>query len=104
MRLRSLRKLEEMELKREHDKLSKEKDYLEKLLKSEARQWTEIKKQIGDLKTSYAGVPALSARRSKIGKPPAPIAIDLQAAMIEKEPITVVCSAKGWIRAVKGQK
>lgn len=104
MRLRSLRKLEEIELKREHDKLSKEKDMLEKLLKSETRQWTEIRKQIGDLKTAYANVPALSKRRSVIGKPPVPVAIDLQAAMIEKEPITVICSAKGWIRAAKGHE
>ena len=102
MRLRSLRKLEEMELKREHDKLSKEKDTLEKLLKSEARQWTEIKKQVGLLRDAYAEKPELSKRRSVIGKPPTPVAIDLQAAMIEKEPITVVCSAKGWIRAAKG--
>ncbi len=104
MRLRSLRKLEEMELKREHDKLSKEKDSLEKLLKSEARQWTEIKRQIGQLRESYENVPAISKRRSAIGKPPAPVAVDLQAAMIEKEPITVICSAKGWIRAAKGHE
>ncbi len=104
MRLRSLRKLEEMELKREHDKLSKEKDTLEKLLKSEARQWTEIKKQVGELKQSYAEVPELGKRRSVIGKPPSPVAVDLQAAMIEKEPITVICSAKGWIRAAKGHE
>ena len=104
MRLRSLRKLEEMELKREHDKLSKEKDALEKLLKSEARQWSEIKRQVGNLREAYANVPALSKRRSVVSKPPAPIAIDLQAAMIEKEPITVICSAKGWIRAAKGHE
>lgn len=104
MRLRSLRKLEEIELQREHDKLSKEKDTLEKLLKSEARQWTEIKRQIVALKDAYANVPALSNRRSVIGKPPTPVAIDLQAAMIEKEPITVICSAKGWIRAAKGHE
>lgn len=102
MRLRSLRKLEEMELRREHDKLAREKDALEKMLKSEARQWSEIKRQVGQLREAYVNVPALSKRRSTISKPPMPVAIDLQAAMIEKEPITVICSAKGWIRAAKG--
>jgi topoisomerase-4 subunit A len=102
MRLRSLRKLEEMELRKEHDALSKEKDMLEKLLKSEAKQWAEIKREIGVTKKLYGATTVLGARRTTIGKPPAPVAIDLQQAMIEKEPVTVICSAKGWIRAMKG--
>jgi topoisomerase IV subunit A len=102
MRLRSLRKLEEIEIKRENDKLSKEKDALEKLLKSESKQWAEIRKQVTALKESYAAVTQLSKRRTKIGKAPAPIAVDLNQAMIEKEPVTIICSAKGWVRAVKG--
>jgi topoisomerase-4 subunit A len=102
MRLRSLRRLEEFEIRKEHDALAKEKTYLEALLKSTTKQWNEIKKQVGDLKKSYEKIPALSARRSQFALPPAPVAIDLQQAMIEKEPITLVCSAKGWIKAMKG--
>ena len=104
MRLRSLRKLEEMELRREHDNLSKEKDQLEKLLGSEKRQWTAIGSQIAELKKTYAANTPLGARRSSVSKAPAPVAIDIQAVMIEKEPITVICSAKGWIRAMKNHE
>ena len=102
MRLRSLRRLEEFEIRKEHDALTKEKAHLEALLKSETKQWNEIKKQVGDLKKSYEKVPELSARRSQFAAPPAPVAVDLHAAMIEKEPITIICSAKGWIKAMKG--
>lgn len=102
MRLRSLRKLEEMEIRKEHDGLEKEKDYLEKLLKSESKQWAEIKKQIGVTKKMYGLTTTLGARRTTIGKPPAPVTIDLNQVMVEKEPITIILSAKGWIRAMKG--
>lgn len=102
MRLRSLRKLEEFEIKKEHDALEKEKDALEKLLKSEAKQWAEIKRQIGITKKIYGPTTTLGARRTTISKPPAPIEVDLQQVMVEKEPITIILSAKGWIRAMKG--
>jgi topoisomerase-4 subunit A len=103
MRLRSLRKLEEMEIKGEHKDLSKEKDDLEKLVKSESRQWTKIKKQIGEIKKMFGADTPLGKRRTKAGKAPAPMAIEaLTEAMTEKEPITVICSDKGWIRAMKG--
>ncbi|HOO50423.1 MAG TPA: DNA topoisomerase IV subunit A [Alphaproteobacteria bacterium] len=102
MRLRSLRKLEEIEIRKEFDGLEAEKDKLEKLLKSEAKQWAEIKKQIGVTKKIYGPTTALGARRTTIGKPPAPVEVDLQQVMVEKEPITVILSAKGWIRAMKG--
>ncbi|MCB1558877.1 MAG: DNA topoisomerase IV subunit A [Alphaproteobacteria bacterium] len=102
MRLRSLRKLEEIEIRKEFDGLEAEKDKLENLLKSEAKQWAEIKKQIGVTKKIYGPTTALGARRTTIGKPPAPVEVDLQQVMVEKEPITVILSAKGWIRAMKG--
>ena len=102
LRLRRLHKLEEMEIKGEHDKLSEERDELQKLIGSEARQWTRIKKQIGQLKKEFGEDTALGARRTVIGQPPKPISIDLDEAMIEKEPITIICSAKGWIKALKG--
>ncbi len=102
MRLRALRKLEEVEIRTEHDKLSAERDELQKLIKSEARQWTKIKKQIAAIKKEFGQDTELGARRTMIGAPPAPIAIDLDEAMIEKEPVTIISSAKGWIRAMKG--
>jgi topoisomerase-4 subunit A len=103
MRLRSLRKLEEMEIKGEHDSLSKERDELEKLIGSEARQWTRIKKQVADLQKMFGADTDLGKRRTRIGKVPGPVAIEaLEEALSVKEPITVILSAKGWIRAMKG--
>ena len=102
LRLLRLHKLEEMEIKTEHDDLSKERDDLEKLIKSEARQWTRIKKQIAALKEQFGPKTDLGKRRTKVGSAPSPISINLEEAMIEKEPITVICSAKGWVRAMKG--
>ena len=107
MRLRSLRKLEEIELRREHDDLSKERDFLQALIKSEAKQWKEIRKQVGEIKKMFGEDTKLGARRTKIAKAPAlqnveALAEALQEAMTEKEPITVICSSKGWIRAMKG--
>lgn len=102
MRLRSLRKLEEMEIRTEHDKLAAERDELEKLIKSEARQWTRIRKQIGAIRKMFGPETALGRRRTVIGSPPAPVAVNLEEAMIEREPVTIICSEKGWIRAMKG--
>ncbi|MCE9508220.1 MAG: DNA topoisomerase IV subunit A [Alphaproteobacteria bacterium] len=101
MRLRSLRKLEEFEIRSEHKALLLEKEELEKLVASKARQLTAIKKQIKGIYEAFSPSTALGARRTKIGK--APLELDMPAhALIEKEPITVVCSEKGWIRAMKG--
>ncbi|MBK9585168.1 MAG: DNA topoisomerase IV subunit A [Alphaproteobacteria bacterium] len=102
MRLRALNKLQEIEIKQQLEEKEQERDRLEKLIKSEARQWSHIKKQIGDLKKRFGQDTALGKRRTKIGKPPAPITVDLNEAMIEKEPVTVICSDKGWIRGMKG--
>ncbi len=101
MRLRSLRKLEEFEIKSENKALKEEKEELEKLIASKARQMTAIKKQIKAIYEAFAPTTKLGARRTKIGK--VPVGIDIPAdAFIEKEAITVVCSEKGWIRAMKG--
>lgn len=103
MRLRSLRKLEEMEIQREHDTLSKEKNALEKLLASESKQWDAIKGQIEALKKSYDPKSKLGARRTKISLPPSPVDVEsIEEALTVKEPITVICSNMGWIRAMKG--
>ncbi|MDH5723195.1 MAG: DNA topoisomerase IV subunit A, partial [Alphaproteobacteria bacterium] len=102
LRLRRLHKLEEMEIRTEHDGLTKEKEDLEKLIKSEARQWTKIKKQIGNIKKMFGPDTALGARRTMIGSALEPMEVDLNQVMIEKEPVTVVYSSKGWIKAMKG--
>jgi len=102
LRLRRLHKLEEMEIKGEHDKLSAERDELQKLIGSETRQWTRIKKQIAAIKKEFGQDTELGARRTVIGAPPKPMSIDLDAAMIEREPVTIICSDKGWIKAMKG--
>ena len=101
MRLRSLRKLEEVEIRKEHEELSKERDDLEKLIASEARQWTAIKKQVAELRKIFGKDTVLGARRTEIGAAPALMVVP-DDIMIEKEPITVICSKMGWIRAMKG--
>ncbi len=105
IRLRSLARLEEIEIKRENDKLAGEKDDLEKLIKSEARQWTRIKKQIDNIQTLFGKGTPLGKRRTIVGKAAiAPVIENLEEMLVEKEPITVICSAKGWIRAMKGHE
>ena len=101
MRLRNLRKLEEIEIKNENKLLKEQKEDLEKLIASKARQMTAIKKQIKGIYEMFGPDTVLGKRRTKIGK--TPVTIDIpQDALIEKEPITVICSEKGWIRAMKG--
>ncbi|MDF2366515.1 DNA topoisomerase IV subunit A [Sneathiella sp.] len=101
MRLRSLRKLEEMELRTEHDSLSVEKAELEALVGSEELQRSAIADEIREMKKTLAGIPAIAERRTRIGEAQELPDIPLEA-MIEKEPTTVICSDKGWIRALKG--
>ncbi len=102
MRLRSLRKLEEMEIRTELDGLSKERDELQALIKSETKQWGVIRAQILQMQECYGLKTELGARRTKIGTAPEPVDVDFDQVMIEKEPISVVVSSKGWIRAMKG--
>ncbi|MFD6319199.1 DNA topoisomerase IV subunit A [Methylorubrum thiocyanatum] len=101
-RLRSLRKLEEMELKREFEALTQEKEGIEALLGSEKLQWTEITKQIRAVKKTFGPETKLGKRRTTLENPPDTAGIDFTAAMVEREPITVILSEKGWIRALKG--
>lgn len=101
MRLRSLRKLEEMELRREHDALLAEQDELNKLLESPARQRTRLKRELVALRKDYGPETVLGRRRTTIAEA-APTREFSMDAMIEKEPVTVVLSARGWIRAAKG--
>lgn len=101
MRLRSLRKLEEMELRRERDDLLAEQDELQKLLDSPARQRTRLKRDLAALRKDYAEDTLLGRRRTTIAEA-APVREFSMDAMIEKEPVTVILSARGWIRAAKG--
>jgi topoisomerase-4 subunit A len=96
MRLRSLRKLEEMEIGRERDALAKEREDLAKLIESPARQRTRLKRDLQALKEKFG-----DERRTQIEEAGAAREIDWSA-MIEKEPITVILSQRGWIRAMKG--
>lgn len=102
MRLRHLRKLEEFEIRRENDELKKKKLELEKLIGSPARQWKTIAGEIKKVREAYGPTTALGRRRTTFEVAQE---IDIKAvteAMIEKEPITVVVSEKGWTRALKG--
>jgi len=101
MRLRALRKLEEMEIRREHDALKKEEAGLKKLVKSDDAQWEKIANEIKETKEKFGKKTDLGRRRTEFAQAPE-IDLDLEQAMIEKEPVTVVCSEKGWIRAMKG--
>jgi len=102
MRLRSLRKLEELELRKEHAGLTDEKGHIEALLASEKRQWGAIATEIGELKTVYGKDTALGARRTLLADAPNADLAEVTEAFIEREPITVILSEKGWIRALKG--
>ncbi len=101
LRLKSLSRLEEVEIRTEHDQLSKERRGLKTLLKSEAEQWERIAEEVKATREAYSKKTDLGRRRSSFADAPA-IEIDLEQVMIEKEPITVLLSEKGWIRAMKG--
>ena len=101
MRLRQLRKLEEKEIGNEHAELTKEGKTLRALLRDKDRRWKAVSREIADIKKRISAKTPLGARRTRIGKPPAAVLVPLEV-MIEKEPITVVASEKGWIRAHKG--
>ncbi len=103
MRLRNLRKLEEFEIRGEHDALSKEQKELNSLLKSEEKRWLRIGDEIKDIKARFGGKTALGKRRTQFAEAPAGMEIDIEA-FVEKEPITILCSKMGWMRAVKGHQ
>jgi topoisomerase IV subunit A len=102
MRLRALRKLEEIEIRTEHDKLSEEKSRLEALLGSQKRQWGVIAGQVRDLAEAYGPITEVGRRRTSIAEAPVADLAQLHTALIEREPVTIVLSQKGWIRALKG--
>ncbi len=101
MRLRSLRRLEEMEIKGERDKLMAEREGLVQLLESPQRQRTRLKKDLAALRDRYGPETPLGKRRTLIEEAAPARDIPLEA-MIEREPITVIMSQRGWVRAMKG--
>ena len=103
LRLKSLSRLEEVEIKAEHDRLSKEKRQLNQLLKSDDLQWERISEEVKATRDRYSKKTALGRRRSSFADAPE-IAVDLDDVLTEKEPITVILSDKGWIRAMKGHQ
>ncbi|HVC57789.1 MAG TPA: DNA gyrase subunit A, partial [Stellaceae bacterium] len=101
MRLRTLRRLEEIAMKRELEELAGEAGGLEALLASDARQWRALAEEVAATQREFGGDTALGRRRTLIGAAPSPVEIP-PAALVEREPVTVLCSQKGWIRVVKG--
>ncbi|WP_170434799.1 DNA topoisomerase IV subunit A [Ruegeria arenilitoris] len=101
MRLRSLRRLEEMELVRERDALMEERAELEDLLADEGLQWAKIAEQLKETKKTFGKDYEGGARRTRFAEAGEVEDVPLEA-MIDKEPITVVCSQMGWIRAMTG--
>ncbi|AZL58821.1 DNA topoisomerase IV subunit A [Tabrizicola piscis] len=101
MRLRSLRRLEEMELNAERDALTKERADLADLLDSDRRQWKRVGKDLNDVRKLYGKATALGARRTQFADAKEIEEVPYEA-MIDREPITVICSRMGWIRAMKG--
>jgi len=100
MRLRSLRKLEELEIRKEHKALSGERKDLRGLLADVALRWQKISGELEGMVKQFGGG-ALGARRTRLAEAPTEVAIATEA-FVEREPITVVLSDKGWIRALKG--
>ena len=102
MRLRNLRKLEEIEIRAEDKALRAEKKELQKLLGSESEQWKLIAGQIRQVRASFGPKTALGKRRTQFAEAPEHDLAAIEEALVEREPITVVVSEKGWIRALRG--
>jgi topoisomerase-4 subunit A len=102
MRLRSLRRLEEMEIRGEHTELTKEQKDLKKLLGSESLKNAELIEETKAIKAKFGGKTALGKRRTQFAEAPAIEDVAAIENYVEREPITVVCSEKGWLRSFKG--
>jgi topoisomerase-4 subunit A len=103
MRLRNLRRLEEMEIRAEEKALRTEKKSIEELLRSEKAQWKTIAGQIRDVRDKFSAKTPLGKRRSTFAEAPAHDEAAIEEALVEREPVTIVVSEKGWIRALRGQ-
>ena len=102
LRLRALRRLEEIEIKREHETLTKELSEIEYLLTNETKQWSEVAKLLREAKKRFDSVPKLSERRTTFeAAPDINLASEIESSQ-PKEPMTVILSQKGWIRSMRG--
>jgi topoisomerase-4 subunit A len=101
MRLRALRRLEEFEIKGEHKKLTAERKELKTLLKEEKLQWQAISAEVQEIKNKFGGKTPLGKRRTELADAPVEVGHAVED-FVEREPVTVVLSDKGWIRAAKG--
>jgi topoisomerase-4 subunit A len=101
MRLRALRRLEEIEIRKELDTLAAEEVQLTRLLASDKRQWRAVAKEVEETAAEFGGETTLGQRRTELAAAPEPVEIPAEA-LVEREAVTVLCSEKGWIRAVKG--
>ena len=101
MRLRALRKLEEIEIRSEIKGLEKEQKALKVLMEDTALRWKSIAQEISNIRKRFGKNTDLGKRRTEIGEAPSATIVPITA-MIEREPITVICSQMGWIRAAKG--
>ena len=101
LRLRALHKLEQLAIQQELDELAAEATELETLLADENLRWRAIDQEIIEIKAEFGPDTALGRRRTELGGAPSAIIVPVHA-LVEREPVTVLCSDKGWIRAVKG--
>jgi topoisomerase-4 subunit A len=103
MRLRNLRRLEEMEIRQEDKTLRAEKKGIEELLRSEKQQWQRIAEQVRKVRDMFGGKTPVGKRRTSFAQAPAHDEAAIEEALVEREPVTIVVSEKGWIRALRGQ-
>ncbi len=101
MRLRALRRLEEFEIKGEHKKLTVERKELRALLRDEKLQWAAISKEVQEIKAKFGQKTEIGKRRTELADAPAEVEHAVED-FVEREPVTVICSEKGWIRAARG--
>ena len=102
MRLRNLRKLEEMEIRKEDKDLRKERKELKELVGSEPQQWKKVAAEIKEVREKFGPKTPLGKRRTTFSEAPEHDLAAIEEALVEREPITVVVSEKGWIRALRG--
>ena len=103
MRLRNLRRLEEMEIREEDKTLRAEKKSIEELLRSEKQQWKKIADEVRAVRDRFGPKTPLGKRRTGFAQAPAHDEAAIEEALVEREPVTIVVSDKGWIRALRGQ-
>ena len=103
MRLRNLRRLEEMEIRQEEKTLRAEKKSIEELLRSEKQQWQKIAGEVRAVRDKFGPKTPLGKRRTGFAEAPAHDEAAIEQALVEREPVTIVVSERGWIRALRGQ-